>query len=92
MLPGECRAVWSVGPGTGIAVLFLALIRGLDEYFRLKQVQGVRFVPADAEVFVLAALIVAVLTSIGVAALLLRRPRWSIACATFPWRPCSGSG
>ena len=47
----------------------------------MKQVQGPAFVPADAELFILAALIMAVFTAAAVAGYVVRRPRWTIALA-----------
>lgn len=65
----------------GLAVQFLALIRCLGEYLRLKQVQGLAFVAADAEIFIVAALVVAVLTAASVAAYVLDRRKLTAALA-----------
>ncbi len=65
----------------GLVVQFLALIRCLGEYFRLKHGQGPAFIAADNEVYILAALVMAVFTAAAVAAYILRRPWWTAALA-----------
>ncbi|MEO8588381.1 MAG: hypothetical protein ABI432_03355 [Flavobacteriales bacterium] len=65
----------------GLVVQFLALIRCLGEYFRLKHVQGPAFIAADAEIFILAALVMAVFTAAAVAAYIFHRPRWTAVLA-----------
>ncbi|MBK8498716.1 MAG: hypothetical protein IPL52_07835 [Flavobacteriales bacterium] len=65
----------------GLAVQFLALIRCLGEYFRLKHAEGAAFDPMAAEVFILGGLIAAVMTAASVIAYILHRPRWTAALA-----------
>lgn len=50
----------------GVSVLFLALVRTLLEYFRLKYVQGAAFDPAAAEPYVVGGVIAAVLCWVAV--------------------------
>ncbi|MEO8068998.1 MAG: hypothetical protein ABI599_14980 [Flavobacteriales bacterium] len=64
-----------------MAVQFLALIRCLGEYFRLKHVQGPAFIAADAEIFILAALVMAFFTAAAVAAYVFKRPWWTSVLA-----------
>lgn len=59
----------------GLAIQFLALIRCIGEYFRLKYVQGDAFDLDVAEVFLMAAMCVSVLLGLGVLAYTLQRPR-----------------
>lgn len=65
----------------GLTAQFLALIRCLGEYFRLKHVQGAAFDPVASEVFILAGLVTSVLTAASVAAYILHRPKWTTALA-----------
>jgi hypothetical protein len=57
----------------GITVQFLALIRTLFEYFRLKSVYGPQFSPALGEPFIVAALMSALLCWLAVILFFFRR-------------------
>ena len=70
------RERWAMA---GITVQFLALVRTLAEYFRLKHVQGARFSPALAEPYVAGALIAAVLCWLAVTLFFLRRHTAALA-------------
>ncbi len=61
----------------GIVALFLALIRTLSEFFRLKYIHGPAFSVAIAAPFVTGALIAAVSCSIAVVLFFFRRHRTS---------------
>lgn len=63
--------------GVAITVQFLALIRTLAEYFRLKYVQGSAFAPIAAEPYVAGALLVALCAWIGVTCYLFGRYAWA---------------
>ena len=65
----------------GLLVQFLALIRCLAEYFRLKHVQGTAFDPAGAELFIEGALVASILCAASVFAYVRRRPKWVIGLA-----------
>ena len=65
----------------GMGVQFLALIRCLAEYFRLKHVQGASFDAVAAELFIEGALIASVLCAASVFAYVLRKPRWVVGLA-----------
>ncbi|MCB0759397.1 MAG: hypothetical protein KDC01_13120 [Flavobacteriales bacterium] len=81
----------------GLAVQFLALIRCLSEYFRLKYVQGPAFDRVGAELFVQGALVAAICCALGVLAYALNKFRlvtvFAIATVIvllvvkFTWRP-----
>ena len=59
----------------GLAIQFLALIRCLLEYFRLKYVDGPAFDRVAAELFVQGAMLAAILCALGVLAYTLNKPR-----------------
>lgn len=63
----------------GITVQFLALVRTLAEYFRLKHVHGIAFSVAVAEPYVTGALIAAVLAWVSVTLFFFRRFRAATA-------------
>ena len=63
----------------GIAVQFLALVRTLSEYFRLKHVLHAQFTIAVGEPFIVGALIAAVSCGAAVMLCFLRRYSLSIA-------------
>ncbi|MEO8734372.1 MAG: hypothetical protein ABI373_08575 [Flavobacteriales bacterium] len=64
-----------------LIVQFLALIRCLVEYFRLKHDQGASFDTAGAELFIEGALITSVLCAAAVFAYVRGRPWWVVALA-----------
>jgi hypothetical protein len=57
----------------GITIQFLALVRTLGEFFRLKCVQGAEFTVAAGEPFVVGALVTAISCWISVTLFFLRR-------------------
>lgn len=65
----------------GLVVQFLALIRCLVEYFRLKHMQGAAFDPATAEIFIEGALIASFLCAASVFAYVRRKPWWVVGLA-----------
>ena len=64
-----------------LVVQFLALIRCLIEYFRLKYVHGAAFEPASAELFIEGALIASILCAGSVFAYVRRKPWWVVGLA-----------
>ncbi len=65
----------------GITIQFLALVRTLAEYFRLKHVRLGHFTLSTGEPYVVGALIAAVLCWVAVSLYFLRRYRSSAAVA-----------
>ena len=65
----------------GITIQFLALIRTLAEYFRLKHVLGPSFTVAAAEPYVTGALLAAAGTWLGVTFYFFGKHAWSAAIA-----------
>ena len=64
--------------GVAITVQFLALIRTLAEYFRLKYVQGSAFSPIAAEPYITGALLVALCAWVGVTCYMFGRYAWTV--------------
>lgn len=64
--------------GIAITVQFLALVRTLSEYFRLKYVQGEEFSPVAAEPYITGALLAAVCAWLGVTCYLFGRYTWTV--------------
>ena len=65
----------------GITIQFMALIRTLAEYFRLRHVMGPSFTLAAAEPYVAGALLAAASTWLGVTFYLFGKHGWSAAIA-----------
>ncbi len=67
------RPAWEQWAKIGIAVQFLALVRTLAEYFRLKHVDGAMLTLAMVDPYITGALICALLCALSVALFFVRR-------------------